>query len=426
MNADYERVLLGQVLSVPDIIDEHGITESLFITPDYRVIFSALESARNEFDTADLIAVSDVLTRKGRRDLLTTALSVGNEGFTVANAGFYAGQLREQQRRKGLTDALKQGVEALKDATKPSAELADSIMGAITSSIQQAQEPEAPTMKNIIIPYISTIEARIKERRDGIRKLAQFGLSSLDNVVNEIRPGEVVVIAGRPGAGKTALALQLLRYSSVYNERPASFFSMEMRRDEVLDRLVAQSGATNVSALRGGYVADRQLEAVNEEANRLYQAPLSIYDGAQSLASIRSRIRREVAVHGLSIACIDYLGLIDTGSGSKTPRWERIGEVSRNLKLLALELGIVIVEVVQMNREADGIEPTLGVLRDSGAIEQDADRIIMLHTKEQETQGPRQVIAIVGKNRHGPTGRVSLMFDGQHVLFSEEKTVGEL
>jgi len=201
---------------------------------------------------------------------------------------------------------------------------------------------------------------------------------------------------------------------------------MEMRRDEVLDRLVAQSGAANVSALRGGYVADRQLEAVNEEANRLYQAPLSIYDGAQSLASIRSRIRREVAVHGLSIACIDYLGLIDTGSGSKTPRWERIGEVSRNLKLLALELGIVIVEVVQMNREADGIEPTLGVLRDSGAIEQDADRIIMLHTKEQEEKGPRQVIAIVGKNRHGPTGRVSLMFDGQHVLFSEEMTVGEL
>lgn len=424
MTAAYERALLGQVLHAPALIDHHGITESLFITPDYRIIFGAVEVARNEFESVDSMAVGDVLQRKGRGDLLATM--AGLEYVSTANAGYYAGQLREQQRRKGLADALKQGAEALKDATKPSTELADSIMGAITSSIQQAQEPEAPTMKNIILPYIETVEARIKERREGIRKLAQFGLYSLDELVNEIRPGEVVVIAGRPGAGKTALALQLLRYSSVANKKPAAFFSMEMRRDEVLDRLVAQSGAASVSALRGGYVSNNEVDGVKEETARLYQAPLSIYDGAQSLASIRSRIRREVAVHGLKIACIDYLGLIDTGSNSKTPRWERIGEVSRSFKLLALELGIVIVEVVQMNREADGMEPTLGVLRDSGAIEQDADRIIMLHTKEQETQGLRQVTAIVGKNRHGATGRVSLMFDGAHVLFSEEKTVGEL
>lgn len=424
MTAAYERALLGQVLHAPALIDHHGITESLFITPDYRIIFGAVEVARNEFESVDSVAVGDVLQRKGRGDLLATM--AGLEYVSTANAGYYAGQLREQQRRKGLADALKQGAEALKDATKPSTELADSIMGAITSSIQQAQEPEAPTMKNIILPYIETVEARIKERREGIRKLAQFGLYSLDELVNEIRPGEVVVIAGRPGAGKTALALQLLRYSSVANKKPAAFFSMEMRRDEVLDRLVAQSGAASVSALRGGYVSNNEVDGVKEETARLYQAPLSIYDGAQSLASIRSRIRREVAVHGLKIACIDYLGLIDTGSNSKTPRWERIGEVSRSFKLLALELGIVIVEVVQMNREADGMEPTLSVLRDSGAIEQDADRIIMLHIKEQETHGPRQVSVIVGKNRHGATGRVSLMFDGAHVLFSEEKTVGEL
>lgn len=424
MSNDCERTLLGQVLHSPALIDHHGITESLFITPEFRIIFSAVEAARNEFEVADTVAVGDILQRKGRGDLLATM--AGLEYVSTANAGYYVGQLRERLRRKALIQSLQQGMEALKDHTKPSAELADSIMGAITSSIQQAQEPETPTMKNIIIPYTETVALRVRERRDGIRKLAEFGLPSMDRVVNEMRPGEVVVIAGRPGTGKTALALQLFRYSSVYNKKASAFFSLEMRRDEVLDRLVAQSGAATVSALRGGYISDDQLSAVSAETDHLYLAPLSIYDGAQSLATIRSRIRREFAVHGLSIACVDYLGLIDVGTGSKVPRWERIGEVSRNLKLLALELGIVIVEVVQMNREADGVEPTLGVLRDSGAIEQDADRIIMLHTKEQETPGPRQVIAIVGKNRHGPCGRVNLMFDGLHVLFSEEKTVSEL
>ena len=136
MTASYERALLGQVLHAPALIDHHGITESLFITPDYRIIFGAVEVARNEFESVDSVAVGDVLQRKGRGDLLATM--AGLKYISTANAGYYAGQLREQQRRKGLADALKQGAEALKDATKPSTELADSIMGAITSSIQQA------------------------------------------------------------------------------------------------------------------------------------------------------------------------------------------------------------------------------------------------------------------------------------------------
>lgn len=425
MSTDYERVLLGQVINRPSVIDDQAVTADMFAIADHRAIFGAIEKARNEYKIADTISISDVLMKSGRGDLVATV--AGIEFTSAANAEYYANQLREKMRRQSLAVSLAAGIESLKDHTKTTAELSDTIMGAITSSIQQIPEPEAPTMHNVILPYLSTVSKRIEERRHGSKHFVQFGVSAIDGLIQEIRPGEVIVIAGRPGAGKTALALQMVRYSAVVSRKPAAFFSMEMRRDEVLDRIIAQTRAASVSSLRGGFLRDDELAASEAEANGMYDTPLSIYDGAQSLPLIRSRIRREKAVNKLEVACVDYLGLIDLGTSGKVPRWERIGEVSRTLKLLALELNIVIVEVVQMNREADGVEPTLGVLRDSGAIEQDADRVVMLHAtgKKAEGDAPRQVSAIVAKNRHGPCGKVLLSFDGRHVLFSGEEAVHE-
>lgn len=425
MSTDYERVLLGQVINRPSVIDDQAVTVDMFSTADHRVIFGAIEKARNEYRIADTISISDVLMKSGRGDLVATV--AGIEFTSAANAEYYATQLREKMRRQSLAASLAAGLESLKDHTKTTAELSDTIMGAITSSIQQIPEPEAPTMHNIIMPYLDTVTKRIDERRHGTRSFIQFGVPPLDGLITEIRPGEVIVIAGRPGAGKTALALQMVRHSATISQKPAAFFSMEMRRDEVMDRIIAQTRAVTVSGIRGGYLSDIEADKAKSAAAEIYDAPLSVYDGAQSLPLIRSRIRREKAVNKLEVACIDYLGLIDLGIGGKVPRWERIGEVSRTLKLLALELSIVIVEVVQMNREADGVEPTLGVLRDSGAIEQDADRVVMLHATGEKAEGdkPRQVSAYVAKNRHGPCGKVLLSFDGRHVLFGAEEAVNE-
>ena len=121
---------------------------------------------------------------------------------------------------------------------------------------------------------------------------------------------------------------------------------------------------------------------------------------------------------------MDYLGLVNIGESSKIARWERMGELSKALKILAQETGVAMVECVQLNREADGKEPSIGQLRDSGSIEQDADRIILLHPKgDIDSQGKRQISAIVAKNRHGTMGEALLEFTGSHVRFSDEKAV---
>lgn len=425
MSVDTERILISQVLSKPSLIDDQELSETMFSTADYQAIFTAIEVARKELPKVDLVGIGAMLEKAGRSDLITTAASL--EYVSPANASFYAEQLRETRRRKNIARSLATGIEALKDAQKKSAELADSVISDITAAVSEAQEPETPTIKNIVFPYGEVVAKRVKDRRAGVKQLVAFGVMEIDRIIQEVRPGEVLVIAGRPGAGKTALALQLLHHSSDKLGTTGAFFSLEMKRDEVMDRLIAQSGVASVSSLRGGYMSDEQASRFQERLADLYTVPLAIYDGAQNLATIKSRIRREKAARGLTIACIDYLGLIDLGQGGKTPRWERVGEVSRTLKLLALELGIVIVEVVQMNREADGQEPTLGVLRDSGAIEQDADRVIMLHVKQQEEQDSkqteRQVQVIVAKNRHGPCGKAMVSFDGAYVHFSSEKAV---
>ena len=427
MSEEYERALLGQILHKPSIIDDETVTEDMFSNKDYRLIFDAVLRARRDYPVADMVSVGEELIKQGHRELVTTIAAI--DFVSTANAGFYATQLREEMQRKNLGLALRAGMESLKDTNKTTTELTDTIMSDITSALQKVHEPEIPSMEHIALPYLDIVSKRIQNRNSGFRQFAEFGIPALDSVVSEIRPGEVIVIAGRPGAGKTALALQLMGYSAKKLKRPCAFFSLEMLREEVMDRLVAQTQAVSVSGIRGGYLSETQSAAAKEVVDSFYSIPLSIYDGAHNLSLLRSQIRREKAVNDVKVVCIDYLGLIDLETSSQKPRWERMSEVSRTFKLLALELGIIVIEVVQMNRDADGVEPTLGVLRDSGAIEQDADRVILLHNTEVKTvydgEKPTQVKAIVAKNRHGPCGKVLLSFDGRHVLFSEQEATHE-
>lgn len=415
-----ENAVLEAVLFKPSIIDELQITPELFSDGGARAILTAIEDVRTKGVCVDLISVSDSLRAAGHTELVVTLCTLTERSFTAANAGYYTEALREVRRRERTSVAFREGLEALEDKTRTASEIVDVAERALTTAVRGVPELDDAMIGTLLPGYLKGLESKAIELAAGKAVEVDTGFLTLDNFIGGIRPGEMIVAAGRPGTGKTVFGLSLASHIAIDLRKPSAVFSLEMRRDEVIDRLIAsRSSRFNLGQLRTGRIGGDDYAALLEVGDRIISAPLAIFDGPHTLELLRSRIRREFSIHGLRFAVVDYLGLLDLREG-KEARWEKVGEASRTLKLLALELGITILLVVQLGREAEGREPTIANLRDSGSIEQDADRIVLLHSPdENEEANFRRVVAIVGKNRHGPRGRVELTLDGPHVRFFE-------
>lgn len=407
---EYERVLLGQILNKPSIIEEHSITAQIFEERDYRTIFDAIQTTRNQGLKPDLLTVSEELRHGGNGDL--PALLADIEPVSAANAPFYVEALRERLRAHDLLLSIMQGRELL-ECGEPAASVLETLFASATAAMQAAPEALDNSASRLIEGYARSLQAKIEARADHSLVEIGFGIRALDALSGAIHPGEIVIIAARPGTGKTSLALQTAMHCAGTLGLPSAFFSLEMLKNEVLDRLLAQKGVATLRDLRDGRV---NFDSIYASMLELGGAPLSIFDGRHDLGLLRARLRREKALHNLQVAFLDYIGLIDAGIMGKAPRWERIAEISRSLKLLALELKITIFIVAQLNRDADGVEPTLGSLRDSGSLEQDADRVLLLYRPNSSSNDPR-TIAHLAKNRHGRTGRLELAFNGENVRF---------
>ncbi len=409
----HESALLAAILDRPSLIDSLEITPGLFQDSDARAILSAVESCRNNQIASDLIAIGDALGIAGRSEAVQTAAGLSGTGMPVS-APYHTEQLREAARRRGLEAVLRDGISALADLSRPTREVLESIESGALEAFRQAPETEPRRTADLIPDWLRAVEGRKRDREAGRVDGIGTGISALDGILGPMRPGSVNIIAGRPGSGKTALSLGIALHAAVDEGLPSAVFSLEMTRAEQLDRIAAARSRFTLGKIRGGYLQDYDWTDLLAVGNRLASAPLAIFDGPHGLGTLRSRIRRETA-RGCRLVIVDYLGLLDLGVGGRIPRWERIGEVSRDLKLLALNLRIVIVLAVQLNREAEGKPPTLADLRDSGSIEQDADSVLLLHVTGEGD--PRPVQANIAKNRHGPTGKTELSFDGPHVRF---------
>jgi replicative DNA helicase len=417
VNLEHEAGLLGCILYKPVIIDELGLSLELFNEPSARAVFAAITRARDKGLIVEEIALAEELRAAGQGQYAAFLASL--EPWTAANAGHYADRLREAARLRALEPVLRDGLAGIA-ANKDSQEIADALESGLAAAIRLAPEAEDASAAALLPAYLRELERCAQERVAGHSEEIETGLPVLDSVLGPIRPGELVVVAARPGAGKTALALGFASHVAVDLGGPSAYFSLEMSRHEIFDRLLSARSRFTLGRLRGGRIGPNDYADILAAGEVLRAAPLAVYDGSMNLGLLRSRIRRESAARGLRLAALDYLGLLDLGVGGNVQRWERVGEATRILKLLALELRITVILCVQLNREADGREPSLGQLRDSGSIEQDADRVILLHRRNEEEQDLRPVSAIIAKNRHGPTGRADLMFDGPHALFRGE------
>jgi replicative DNA helicase len=413
--SELEGALLSAILHEPGIIDSLALKSELFQGPSTRAVFEAVGAVRDKGLCVDEITLKDALQAAGREGYI--GFMAGIEHFTAANAAFYAEKLREAARLRAIGLVLRDSLAKV-EAGQPAREIVDEIERGLSGAIRLAPEAEDVTAAALLPGYLHELEHRSQERATGQSNDIELGLSALDSIIGPVRPGEVLVVAARPGAGKTALALGVAAHVAVDMGRSSAVFSLEMTRQEVIDRLIAERSRFTLGRLRSGNIGPSDYTDLIASGEPFRAASLAIYDGPHGLGLLRSRIRRESAVRGLRLAVVDYLGLLDLGAGGSIPRWERVGEASRTLKLLAIELRLTILLCVQLNREADGREPSLGQLRDSGAIEQDADRVILLHRRDEDESETRSVSAIVAKNRHGPTGRAELSFNGPHARFS--------
>jgi len=256
------------------------------------------------------------------------------------------------------------------------------------------------------------------------------GFHDLDEMTGGLQPGELIIIAARPSMGKTAFALNIARNAAVGHGKNAAFFSLEMTTRSLIVRLLSTEAQINFASLRKGFLPMSDYRKLQVAADRLSQANIWIDDsGALDILEIKAKSRRLHAEHGLDLVIVDYLQLA-SAAGKNARKDLEIAEISRGLKALSKELDLPVIAVSQLNRgpeqrDPDKRRPMMGDLRESGAIEQDADVIAFIYRDivyNKETADPRLAEIIIEKQRNGPTGTVKLDFEGQYARFANRST----
>jgi replicative DNA helicase len=248
------------------------------------------------------------------------------------------------------------------------------------------------------------------------------GFDDLDNMTSGFQNSELSIIGARPSMGKTALALTMASHITIDKKIPAAFFSLEMSDIALVLRLFSSESRIESEKIRKGFFSESERAKIYHAAERLYEAPLFIVDTpGMKLLDLRSMARRLRFQHKVEILFIDYLTLI-TSDNRDIPRHEQIAEISRSLKSLARELEIPVVALSQLRRDAEGKQPNLADIRESGSIEQDADLVMFLH-RERETdvkpgkEGDGKTELIIAKQRNGPVGKVDIVFIPRYARF---------
>jgi replicative DNA helicase len=253
------------------------------------------------------------------------------------------------------------------------------------------------------------------------------GFTELDALTNGLHPGQLIIVAARPAMGKSTFALDLARNAAIKSDKPTLFFSLEMGRAEIAMRMLSAESSIPLQSMRKGNIADSDWTKLAQVRGSINDAPLYIDDSPNmTLAEIRAKCRRLAQRVGLKMVVIDYLQLLTSGKKVES-RQQEVSEFSRALKLLSKELGIPVVALSQLNRQAEQTKdkkPELSHLRESGSLEQDADVVVLLHREAAgDTDHPRagEADLILAKQRSGPIGTVVVAFQGNYSRFVNMK-----
>jgi len=425
-NIEAEMAVLGSML-----IEEEAISASIelldknyFYKDSHKKIFEAVLNLYNNNKAVDLITVSDELRRVNLLDEVgggSALTELVNSVPTAANAGHYAQIVREKGVLRLLINNATEIVGLSYDSDGNIDELLDRAERLIFEIGDSKKGSDAVLLKEVIKNSIDTID-KLYQKKAHVTGIPT-GFIDFDRMTSGLQPSDLIVIAGRPSMGKSALAVGIAEHAGVVEKVPLAFFSLEMSKEQLVQRLLCSHARVDAHKVRTGYLAPSDWPKLTAAAGKLSEGEIYIDDSPSiSVMELRAKARRLKAHHDIRLLIVDYLQLM-RGSAKIENRQQEISEISRSLKALARELSIPVIAISQLSRAVEmrtDHRPLLSDLRESGAIEQDADVVVLILREEyynptSTNQGVAEVI--IAKQRNGPVGSMNLSFIKEYTRF---------
>ncbi|HXX58359.1 MAG TPA: replicative DNA helicase [Thermodesulfovibrionales bacterium] len=421
-NLEAEQSVLGAIL-----LDNEAISKALeilsqddFYRDSHRRIFDAMVELYEKNEAIDLITVTDTLKRRNDLDAVggvTYLSNIAAQVPTSANVRYHSKIVKEKALIRSLLRSTTEIAAKVYESSLEADELVDYAEKTIFDVSDRRTKTSFFPLKEVIKSSFEMIE-RLYDRKEAVTGVPS-GFKELDELTTGFQPGDLVIIGGRPSMGKTALGLNVSQHVALEMREPVAIFSLEMSKEQLAMRMLCAEAMVDSNSVRKGFIRKEDWHKLTSAAGRLAEAPIYIDDASgTSVLEMRAKARRLKVEHhgGLGLVMVDYLQLM-RGRGSFERREQEISEISRSLKGLAKELHVPVIALSQLNRAVEQRgekKPTLADLRESGAIEQDADVIIFLYRDEvynknnPSNKGEAEII--IAKQRNGPTATIKLTF----------------
>ena len=428
-SAEAEQAVLGAMIMSREAIQSASeiLSQEDFYQQKFGLLYSTILELTNEGKPADIVTIQERLKTKDvppEMSSLSFISQIARSVPTAANVRYYANIVREKAEKRRLISAA----ENIENLCYLDREELDKVLDSSEKQIfeisQHRRTSDFENIRDVVLKAIDNIEAASKSK--GSVTGVATGFYELDYKLAGLQNSDLILLAARPSMGKTALALNIAEHVVTKLRVPTAFFSLEMSKVQLVNRLISMDSRVQAQSIRTGQLTDNDWTAITDSARKLSGSTLFIDDTPSiSVSELRSKCRKLKLEHGLGLIIIDYLQLMTatTGKASES-RQQEISEISRSLKAIAREVNCPVLALSQLSRAVEGRpdkRPMLSDLRESGAIEQDADVVMFIYRDEyynhdSEKKGIAEVI--IGKQRNGPTGTVELGAQLEYTRFT--------
>lgn len=426
-NIDAEKSLLGAVLIDEETladISEH-ITDKDFYEKRHSIVYGAMMRLYEKHKPVDLLTLTDELKRKKELEIIggsTYLTELTNYVPTSAHAEAYAEIIAQKAVRRRLIKASGEISEMSYDEDTSTDELIGKAEAELFSVSDQSLKQDLVSIESILDESFERIEELHRNKGD-IRGV-KTGYRDLDNMTAGLQRSDLIILAARPAMGKTTLVTNLAYNVATIAKQSVLFFSLEMSKEQLVDRMLADASGVDAWNIRTGNLSDDDFSKLSEAMGELSEAPIFIDDTpGMSVLEMRTKARRAMHEHPLGLIIIDYLQLMQGTNRDGGNRVQEVSEISRGLKLIARELNVPVIALSQLSRSVESRSPQipqLADLRESGSIEQDADIVMFIYREayyNPETERENITDLFIAKHRNGPTGKIELYFHPERLRF---------